>query len=322
MRGAANRLFAISYYFEWYFAGRYFARLSVLIIFLIFPPLSWSSTLKDHSSITEEAITAFQLCFPKKISRFSREVLVFSNLSEDLNLVRKWIRYSHYYHPEKDLSTWRGSSMDRISDSQTYLTYWKNNLTTNSSFMGVHEAINRLGNVIHHIQDSTVPSHVIPVNHWMSDAFERYSGELSTVAVNCSEIVSAIPPSELLKESAYETLTSLKNSFPATISSKDGSKEVQLNWDYFWFDTKDRFGSYGYLGNNFGKTKILRNDGTYEIASETYRKFWQERRNQSVKRTAQALYWFFGNLINKKSLRTTVQESSDFLLEDLIFEKN
>src|SRR5262245_54029681 len=92
-------------------------RLSILLAFFFhsqFVSPAHASGIKDHATMTYESIEQFENCIGRKLSAFARENLVVSNVDEDINLVRKWFSYSHFYNPYKDVATWRGTSMDRM----------------------------------------------------------------------------------------------------------------------------------------------------------------------------------------------------------------
>jgi hypothetical protein len=258
-----------------------------LCVFMVWGFSVGASDIREHAAVTTLAIEQFEKCFPKKLSAFTRQNLIFSDVEEDINLIQKWVQYSHYYNPKKDLSTWRGTSMNRVDDAQNYLMMWRRQPRTTT--LSVQYALTEIGHIIHHIQDSSVPSHVVPVKHWLHDAFENYNGTKNDISISCAEIANQTEPIEQLKTSATETLTSLQKNFEG---QKNGQK-INLSWDYFWFSVGDKFGSYGYFGNNFGINKIIKPKGVYEVSTEVYNQFWNERRRQSIRNTAQIFYWFF-----------------------------
>jgi hypothetical protein len=276
-----------------------------------------ASSIKDHATMSYEAAAQFERCVGRKLSAFAKENFVQSNVNEDLNLVRKWLGYSHFYNPQKDVSTWRGTSMNRMVDSQNYLVSWKQSLSENSNVVGVQLALSELGHLVHHVQDSTVPSHVVPVKHWLHDAFEEYSAKYQVITLNCAEVPNSILPTDQLRQSALQTLSALKDNIQTNFRNTTRS----LNWDYFWYDTGSKFGSYGYFGNKFGQTNITTPSGNFEISPDSYRDFWLARRTQSIHRSAQLLYWFFSNLIIEKGhSRVQMSDGTEISLEELLFE--
>lgn len=287
----------------------------LVLLFVLQVP---ASSINDHAAMTYESIAQFEQCLGRKLSSFARENLVLSNVDEDMNLFRKWLSYSHFYNPYKNVATWRGTSMNRMIDSQNFVLEWKRNINANSSAIGVQSAISELGHLIHHVQDSTVPAHVVPVKHWLSDAYESYAPRVEAISLNCSELTNSLTPAEQLRESAIQTLNSLGESFQARFRGKMRT----LNWEYFWYDNKEKFGSYGYFGNKFGSTSIATPSGVFDVPEETYRNFWLARRKQGVQRTAQLLHWFFANLITAHGhSRIQMSDGSEVSLEEFLFEK-
>jgi hypothetical protein len=253
---------------------------------------AFAYSVSEHASITADTIDQFQLCFPHKLSQLTRENLIFSNMEEDLNLLQKWVRYSHFYNPYKDLSTWRGTSLDRVRDSSAFLANWRLQAASGASVLSVEEAVREVGHVIHHIQDSAVPPHVVPVKHWLRDGFERYHADSTERAFTCADLMGPVNPSEELRTSALETLASLKGTFQVLY---DGQPRT-IDWSYYWRDTGELWGSYGLFGNGFGSPHLMVDGGDYEISPEAYKSFWLARRWQAMRHTARILQWFFSNL--------------------------
>ncbi len=277
-----------------------------------------ASSIKDHAAISYEAVAQLERCIGRKLTSFAKENFVLSNVNEDINLFRKWLAYSHFYNPHKNVSTWRGTSMNRMLDSQNYLINWKKNLSESSNAMGVQLALGELGHLVHHVQDSAVPSHVVPVKHWLQDAFEEYSVKTNAINLDCAEVPNETLPSEQLQASALQTLSALKES----ISGRFRGSIRTLNWDYFWYDNGDKFGTYGYFGNKFGQTNIQTPSGNFEIPSKSYQDFWLARRTQATYRTTQLLYWFFSNLVTGKGhSRIQMSDGKEISLEELLFEQ-
>jgi len=273
-----------------------------------------ANDISEHQLITHEAIQYYNSCSKRKLSEFSRKNLIISNTEEDINLFRKWFSYSHYYSPRKDVSTWRGTSMDRILKSEEYLEGFRAQLK--SSVIGVQLALSEVGHVIHHIQDSAVPTHLVPIKHWLNDAFEGYRGK-KTYAFRCKDFVSTASPHQQLEASAHQTLNSLSQKF---LGLKNGTS-IALDWNYFWFDGGQKWGSYGYFGNNFGQTAILTSAGLYEIPVQVYEDYWNERRTQSLTRSVQILYWFFSVFTeDQKTSRVEMSDGSEVNIDQLLFE--
>src|SRR4051812_11951409 len=95
--------------------------LDVTLLFFLLgvtqPRVSFAFSLTDHTLITTQAVTEFNACIPHALSEEDLKVLDRSDLMEDLNLVNKWMWYSHYYRPFEALDLyWRSDSSGRVKD--------------------------------------------------------------------------------------------------------------------------------------------------------------------------------------------------------------
>ena len=79
-------------------------------------------SIEDHSAITAVAFSELRSCSLLPAGQDTLEANVTSaDIDEDLNLVRKWTNYSHYYHPFKKLDMRRADSSVTIRESETEL---------------------------------------------------------------------------------------------------------------------------------------------------------------------------------------------------------
>lgn len=193
----------------------------------------------EHEALTRAAFQEAQECLPALKSESFQQEIISANLDEDRNIVRKWSRDSHYYSPVRELSMWRRTSMDRILDIQG---------DTRSNITWV------IGVLLHHIQDAAVPAHVVPINHWIDDGFEAFEAGVPEPDTACSPhgaFVEMRRPSEVLQRMAELTLYAAVDTHP---------------WNRFWREGSGKsFGSYGELGDVFGRSNVL--------SQEDYRRF-------------------------------------------------
>lgn len=166
-----------------------------------------------------------------------------------------------------------------------------------------------IGRILHHIQDMSTPSHVVPVYHGIiiKDKFESYLNDyLQSEKDPDSDIFSiqagefnALEKSKMFsiyKESAEDSLQYLYSN-ANTCNMTVGGEEQQLGWSYFWLrhednlpgaypiegdDTNyasedfDGFGKFGPLGKHFGELdQFTKNTTTYQIKQEEYNKLCQ-----------------------------------------------
>lgn len=220
--------------------------------------------ISEHEALTKVALARFHTCHPEAFSPKNDELLISANLDEDRNVLRKWITYSHFFSPHHDLDQRRRTSLDRVTEIEAQFR--------TSIEPGSWSAYRQLGVVMHHVQDSAVPAHVVPVSHWLSDGFEAYEAHLSADPGACDEDETSMTLSEILIWSAEHTLGAV------------GAPP----WNRFWIEPDHNgFGSYGPMGNAFGDPKIWSAAG--------YREFKLGLLRQATRATRMVLGWFTRN---------------------------
>jgi hypothetical protein len=245
-------------------------------------------SLADHEAITREAAREYSLCFPNSLSTLQIIAINEANLGEDANLFRKWLRYSHFFHPEKKLEMLRLGSFERISSLEE---------TVESKLVAEDEFNSSLGHLIHHLQDSASPPHVVPVNHWLTDGFETFEPGKVPVQNPTREICQKVAqglfenPKDILLRTAQETLTRARSSVPGFRNGRS----VMIPWSYFWTESRDTgFGAYGLFENRFGIEKLEVSQDVYLIPLEAYRSFKNQQLSLAVQVTLKALAWAQG----------------------------
>lgn len=255
-------------------------------------------SLSDHNLITHQAIAEFNQCFPGTFGYLSELSIIEANIEEDLNFVRKAGFYSHYYSPSKKLKMRRFDSSISVMETEEALKILFK-LGVMGGLFGDPQAY--LGRVIHHLQDSASPPHVVPVDHGLFDGFESYT-------VNPDIALAAVPASKnpcafyvggneklkfihILKRTATETLHDLESFVPG--ATRDGG-DLGLSWrEAFWTPSTDRsFGQYGLMGNNFGQNLMEMGLGVYHVPKETYDLFKAQRLRAAIDATKLALYHY------------------------------
>lgn len=152
------------------------------------------------------------------------------------------------------------------------------------------------GKVLHHIQDMSTPSHVVPVYHdpFYKDPFEKFFTEeldcmLAMVSVSKEEFNSIdnknISCTYAYKEAAKATLDYLDNkTFKISVLKNGKAVTKTVGTSCFWerpgippgdCSRKGRkmkmgFGRFGLLGKNFGEERVKRCKTTYFIESKVY----------------------------------------------------
>jgi hypothetical protein len=250
--------------------------------------------LADHKRIILQAIDEYNACFNGRISTWNKTILWSADLEEDLNVVRKDLKYSHFYNPLKTLNMFRYDSSVRIDGLEKDLR-----ASSNDDRMSVVN-MTALGHAVHHLQDMAVPPHVVPVMHWMNDGFEEYtfSGEISS-GFSCEDMKNFARNEDLeyfLKFTAMQTLNLVNNSSVEIGFIAEGTPEhlrVNLPLHAFWQEsTNHDFGQYGSVGNNFGKTDFIVDGHRYLIDEKFYADFKQAQMKLAVQSTLRAFAWY------------------------------
>jgi hypothetical protein len=236
--------------------------------------------LGDHKRITAQAVEEVVRCSPGANDVFSYGWILYGNLEEDLNVVKKGLFYSHYYHPHKTLDMLRYDSHARISSLQT------------NGVMGMIE----LGQTIHHLQDAAVPLHVLPIDHGLTDGFESYAVNAEiTSGLSCEQIggMGLSAPDAALKETALETLAALETeSFEMEATKGAQVTRLRVTGRDFWREAEGgAFGDYGRLGNVFGETHFRVNRVDFRVEPAAYATYKQNRMKHAVRATIRALMW-------------------------------
>lgn len=270
-----------------------FARLAALFILISFPlslPVAQAYSISDHRELTRVAVSELELCgkLTPSEARAFLEDLVDGNVNEDLNVIRKWGRYSHYFHPHKKLDMRREDSSVTVDESQREIR----ELLARPGSVDRSAVLELLGRVIHHLQDSSVPPHVVPVDHGLSDGFEGLEIHPSWIESSCARLVAMEGEKDLLsllQASAGETLESTRERFEVSLEGKT----LELRWDEaFWSEGRgSAFGSYGSFGNRFGEGRIRLARGEARIDARVYAAYKGARMRSAVASTQHAVLW-------------------------------
>jgi hypothetical protein len=239
--------------------------------------------LAEHKAITERAVAELSICLKAPISKKMIRELISFNRREDLNLFRKWGRYSHYYDPQ-------GKMLSRRASVELRLAKLEDDLKEDPD-----KAFDSLGGVIHYLQDMASPPHVIPIKHGASDGFESFDDtaffDEPLSAVDCEELrkYPVQPWSDLLQETIKATLATMSQKVPAMI---DGDK-AEISWaDFFGGNSSVAVGEYGVFGNKFGAEKFTIDSKTYQIQQADYAAYKRTQLLLAVSVTRRAIYYY------------------------------
>lgn len=204
-----------------------------------------------------------------------------ANLWEDKNLIDKWFRYSHFYHPRNEVGILRANSQARVQAIQRRL---------DQGGLSRQKLLDLIGALLHHVQDMTVPLHVMPVNHFWTDRFEKLevTSESRLQFDSCASLLArglAVDAVGLHHETAAETYEEVLNS--ALQASAPAGFSVPMTW--FWEEgAAGDFGSYGILGNSFGRNWLSMPGRRIRVENEEYSRY-KFRRLQSALRVSQLI---------------------------------
>lgn len=244
--------------------------------------------IPDHMMITDRAIQGLDACgfLPEGWGLRWGKVIAAANAQEDLNVVRK-AGYAHFYHPEHPLDLkWRVDSSVTLKESLAQIA-------------SVAPTANRgrayplLGRIVHHLQDSAVPAHVVPVFHFVHDGFEEtdVSGfAAAPFSVEDCQALELVEPMNLLRQTARATLSAVDQPF----AYREAGVISNSTWgNAFWNSGVGiAFGNYGPFGNNFGQAWIAQEGGSLlEVDPNQYVQFKKRQLDLAVKATQEMLLW-------------------------------
>lgn len=200
-------------------------------------PKAHAFSIGSHREITGRAVALEARAWPILAAR-SHEIAL-ANVEEDLNLVVKWGLFNHYFNPKGAVrTTWRQTSDVRVEG------LWAD-IERALAEGDEAEVWERAGHLLHHIQDMASPPHVIPVEHNMTDGFERYD-IAPLLAVARGRDLPPMGGVEAHRELALRTWSAVEQGrFEACGQS--------MPWSDYWSGVPGEFGSYGAAGNRFGE---------------------------------------------------------------------
>ena len=218
-------------------------------LFFLFSSNTYAFSLGDHAQITRAATSGIAQCWAGSFSEASVQALIAANQWEDKNLLRKWTRYSHFYNPERTFDSVRLNSHDRMIDLEHQLRACPDESRCNEL----------LGKALHHIQDMAAPPHVLPVNHFWTDGFEKLDIRIipGFGFASCDLLFSEALRSTLSgihQSTAQETWSlSQRGWIQAIRFERPRSRPMRIPLITFWVPgASGSWGEYGPFGNVFG----------------------------------------------------------------------
>jgi hypothetical protein len=254
-----------------------------MLLLLVGAPLrAGAFSVGDHQALTEAALDAVRGSKSQPLLDAHRGAVLHGATAEDLNLHVKWTGWHHFYFPEGSLDT----GVRQASDARVR-ELWEEALEA-ARHGDLERAFDRAGHLAHHVQDMASPPHVVPVNHWLGDGFERYGVRSALTRIPARE-VEPLPGDEAQRALARETLAAVRTE---SLSTSRGP----IPWSAFWAEPESRgpgsFGDYGAeAGNAFGAPTVHWRGHAQPVEPAAWSTFMDARVSGAVAYTRAFLEW-------------------------------
>lgn len=274
----------------------------------------------DHKAITSKAIEIICANSPSSLAtKIADHHRAISNASQDEDTSPIFTRLTnwHFYKANKYLQP-RHYSAGRLHTpipinptSEIIYSHWVKQLGIAKKAAHNDEFCDALGRILHHVQDMSTPSHVVPVYHDLSvkDSYEDWLHErrnalLAGIIFSSSEIESLINSAttdyyKIYGDAATSTLELLACEFSLICNGVNIKNKWSLFWESFspqsaTVDTNDEkygFGSFGPLGDFFGNVGPVNRQGmTYQIEQRVYDELLETLLKKAMKDSIQVLW--------------------------------
>lgn len=263
---------------------------------------------KDHVRITNAAVNLYNSGIDSDVSKLlNKNCDLLVKGSEEADSKPIMVRATNWHFYNRNLSEdtiehaiWEFQEPTVFHLSSDYiLRKREEELDAEIEKQSLGDICNLVGRILHHVQDMSTPSHVIPVYHGIliKDSFEKYLHEVflddSDVlvgiakAIESEKSIHSQPENRsimaLYIQAADNTLIYLSTEKPTFIAKVD-DVEQSLPWTYFWepedvehIDSYEPecnfagFGNFGPLGKRFGETKEFERRGVrYKINKKVF----------------------------------------------------
>lgn len=257
------------------------SRVLLLPLLALLLPLGASAfSVPDHEAMTRASVDAALAAGDVPQLAAHRAAVVEGSRAEDLNLHVKWTGYHHFFHPGTSLdSSFRKDSGARVR------VLW-DEAEEAASNGDLARAFDRVGHLVHHIQDMAVPLHVVPVMHGLSDRFEQHAARQALLRQGRE--LEPLSGTEAQLALARETLEVVRT----------GSLPVEggaIPWSAFWTEPGARgpgaFGGYGAVGNAFDAKEVRWRGRTWKVDPSAYDDFVDARVESAVAYSRAFLRW-------------------------------
>ncbi|ATB32141.1 hypothetical protein [Melittangium boletus] len=254
----------------------------LLLATLCLPLAARAFSVTNHESLTRAAVDEALAAEGTSPLAEYREAMVSGTRKEDLNLHVKWTGWTHFFRPGTSLdTTFRKDSSARIQ------ALWQE-VEEAASHGDLERAYDRVGHLVHHIQDMAVPMHVVPVMHTLSDRFEQHPIGQKALAQPSARVLEPMSGEEAQVSLALETLVVVRSD---VLAVEGGT----IPWSAFWAEPTQEgpgeFGAYGTVGNAFDTPQVTWRGRTWAVDPAAYEAFVTARARAAVDYSRAFLIW-------------------------------
>jgi hypothetical protein len=239
-----------------------------------------------HELISNSAASLYETCTGRAISKELLFAFAKSAADEDEWGLTRALNWHFYNNGHRIGHYWKFIFYCNGSNEKIYhqrVQTLDGMLTAKASAIKIYAAA---GRVAHHIQDMSVPPHVMPIYHLGDDNFDNYIPVSMPAADNaaiCKEVNgTVVEPFELLERAAQNTLKAVAK--PVVFA--DGKTFENETWMKFWGGPDDQdlsgFKTYGEYGNIFGIISPCKSSICRAYDRNTYDRFYNEAYMRAV----------------------------------------
>jgi hypothetical protein len=250
---------------------------------------------QKHELISNSAASLYETCTGRAIPKELSSVFAKSAAAEDEWGLTRALNWHFYNNGHRIGRYWKFIFHCNGSNEKIY----HKRVQTLDDLLASKESDKKIyaaaGRVAHHIQDMSVPPHVMPIYHLGDDNFDNYvpaSIPAADSAAFCKDVnETVVEPFELLERAAQNTLKAVAK--PVVFA--DGKTLDDETWMKFWGGPDDQdlsgFKTYGKYGNIFGTIPPCESNICREYDRNTFDRFYNEAYMRAVADTVRLLIY-------------------------------
>ena len=257
-----------------------------IILILMLASSCYAFEPERHELISNSAATLYKACTGHAITEELLSAFAQGTADEDERGLTRALNWHFYNNGHRIGRYWKfifycNGSNEKIYHQRVQTLDGLFALKTSS--IKIYAAA---GRVAHHIQDMSVPPHVMPIYHLGDDNFDNYipaSIPTADTAAICKDIKgTAIEPFDLPEQAAQNTLRAVAQ--PVVFA--DGKTSENETWMKFWGGPDDPdlsgFKTYGEYGNVFGTIPPCKSSICRAYDRNTFDRFYNEAYMRAV----------------------------------------